>query len=1381
MSLLKLLFDIPEAGGESNFTVEEQEELMAFEHNLDDHLVGNFALPATDDQLNFLQGAGLQTEASLESVQDRVVFPVAYGTHNRHEVDSNHGAGVGKEVLPLMSMVIALENGHELGSSTIDHVTQELSGIVAPRTQEPVSLEQDSVPLKPLVPVLATPPENTACSVTLEPALVTLENAQVLELAVNSLQKDASSKKDHTSLKHQESGKAVWIKWRGKWQAAIQVRVEDCRVATLKAMPTYRKKEYVPIYLLTNRTYIWIDAQNICDISQNPEPLVTGLHSDWLRLVVDTGAPRRRTFLSLGWEMLDISDRLHILGVVERARYVSAWKEFAREATEATKYSELGSLLVRIHAVVEPVYVRQSWVKKRLSAWTEECIKAGTAAAVEKLTKECIRVILWDEAATLWEAPEQPVLDPGWTDWKGPAFDELTLPEDDIPVPADKTSRPFSSLSITPSPAQEKQYTGAKRGRKPKDRSVQSQHLASATRVTTRKQVKVETRNDAGPSSSAAMGTLPTHSMKNVQNYSTDHAEKTPDQVGGNTFATPVKDDGAVVKIEQLNPQLSDRRTQKHLKGAASNGNGGSKISGLSTDPINDKNLSRLVANMSVREKRSFIKARELLCQYMNEGLSLREEGNDGAQCNQMIDSIIDEFAKDLLSGEMLLKILASEKDRLAKIVLEGGLVSRKSSNIIWDVGLSGSHSGEFWKPEVKTVSNDASAWQSTPSPVQIGDKGACRDTRYLCSLCGQNFEQLCVLGKHWKEQHKREARLFEKCLLCRICDKSNAMFRNKTSVTRHLKKTHPNVSMSSQAWSVCLMCDKEYLDFDHLWQHVEDQHHNQWSNPDFARRVKSTLKPRMGQKRSFYCETFNTLWEVKQHKQILHRGPELLRSGTKRNFDAMNSMVTANDSKRVDVMPAKDTYKYSCRYCPMKFPVLPDLGRHHRTKHKDKTDELVKDQFPTNGMPSVQTRKTKHEETRGDWHPVPTGKGGDRDDNGKKWRYRARAKAKNASRGRSVSMKKRSGGAEAILQRMRAVKQVLKEQKKKRSLRKRDRKAESARRLAKLAGISGTLTPAPARVTTTDANRFKCRFCGMRFALLPDLAQHHQVEHSAVKQAFIANGRGECQTGIYTLTNDGIIGPLQGELLNRVPTAKSCWRLLAVPAVRIGFLMNLARAKLEIRWHQDKYLCPDGCKTYGAIQPVPSLEIDRSALAKSSSNACAGNNSQVGCSCTEDECSASTCDHMSMFDTDNTEAFTIDGKFIRGQFPYDEFGRIILDVGYMVYECNSSCQCKDPCRNRVLQKGVHLKLEVFISPHKGWGVRAAEAISRGTFVCEYVGEVLNDSEANKRGKRYDQVGCSYLYNIDAHLDVVGVKSISKPFVIDATKYGNVARFINHG
>lgn len=94
--------------------------------------------------------------------------------------------------------------------------------------------------------------------------------------------------------------------------------------------------------------------------------------------------------------------------------------------------------------------------------------------------------------------------------------------------------------------------------------------------------------------------------------------------------------------------------------------------------------------------------------------------------------------------------------------------------------------------------------------------------------------------------------------------------------------------------------------------------------------------------------------------------------------------------------------------------------------------------------------------------------------------------------------------------------------------------------------------------------------------------------------------------------------------------------------------------------------------------------------------------------------------------------------------------------------------------------------------------------------MCEYIGEVLNDEEANRRGERfypafafvlvrrsvllfvkklfkftkifrYDQDGCSYLYDIDAHID--GARGLSEgtvPYVIDATKYGNVSRFINH-
>lgn len=99
-----------------------------------------------------------------------------------------------------------------------------------------------------------------------------------------------------------------------------------------------------------------------------------------------------------------------------------------------------------------------------------------------------------------------------------------------------------------------------------------------------------------------------------------------------------------------------------------------------------------------------------------------------------------------------------------------------------------------------------------------------------------------------------------------------------------------------------------------------------------------------------------------------------------------------------------------------------------------------------------------------------------------------------------------------------------------------------------------------------------------------------------------------------------------------------------------------------------------------------------------------------------------------------------------------------ILQEGYLVYECNQMCSCPRMCPNRVLQNGVRVKLQVFKTEEKvnltvvslrfensltsklmwqGWAVRAGEAILRGTFICEYIGEVLDEQEANLRRKRY--------------------------------------------
>lgn len=68
------------------------------------------------------------------------------------------------------------------------------------------------------------------------------------------------------------------------------------------------------------------------------------------------------------------------------------------------------------------------------------------------------------------------------------------------------------------------------------------------------------------------------------------------------------------------------------------------------------------------------------------------------------------------------------------------------------------------------------------------------------------------------------------------------------------------------------------------------------------------------------------------------------------------------------------------------------------------------------------------------------------------------------------------------------------------------------------------------------------------------------------------------------------------------------------------------------------------------------------------------------------------------------------------------------------------------------------------------WGLFALEPIAAGEMVVEYVGEMVRSEVADVRERRYKAQGIdsSYLFRIDADA------------VLDATKRGNWARFINH-
>jgi len=122
---------------------------------------------------------------------------------------------------------------------------------------------------------------------------------------------------------------------------------------------------------------------------------------------------------------------------------------------------------------------------------------------------------------------------------------------------------------------------------------------------------------------------------------------------------------------------------------------------------------------------------------------------------------------------------------------------------------------------------------------------------------------------------------------------------------------------------------------------------------------------------------------------------------------------------------------------------------------------------------------------------------------------------------------------------------------------------------------------------------------------------------------------------------------------------------------------------------------------------------------------------------------------------------------------------------GVPIFECNKKCLCDEQCPNRVVQDGVTplegLQMTIFRTDNgRGWGVKTKKKIAKGTFVCIYVGEIINAAEALKRGKEYDQVGSTYLFDLDINEGDDNTPGEDCVYTVDALKVGNISHFINH-
>lgn len=89
-------------------------------------------------------------------------------------------------------------------------------------------------------------------------------------------------------------------------------------------------------------------------------------------------------------------------------------------------------------------------------------------------------------------------------------------------------------------------------------------------------------------------------------------------------------------------------------------------------------------------------------------------------------------------------------------------------------------------------------------------------------------------------------------------------------------------------------------------------------------------------------------------------------------------------------------------------------------------------------------------------------------------------------------------------------------------------------------------------------------------------------------------------------------------------------------------------------------------------------------------------------------------------------------------------------------------------CRNVSLRMQNTARIVCGHSTVHGWGVYASGLVRKGDLIGQYTGEVIEQQDGERRGRVYDQMRSSFLFNTTAE------------YVVDSTRIGNKLRYINH-
>lgn len=97
-------------------------------------------------------------------------------------------------------------------------------------------------------------------------------------------------------------------------------------------------------------------------------------------------------------------------------------------------------------------------------------------------------------------------------------------------------------------------------------------------------------------------------------------------------------------------------------------------------------------------------------------------------------------------------------------------------------------------------------------------------------------------------------------------------------------------------------------------------------------------------------------------------------------------------------------------------------------------------------------------------------------------------------------------------------------------------------------------------------------------------------------------------------------------------------------------------------------------------------------------------------------------------------------------------------------------CEAGGRCQNQKFQKREYAAVKPFCTSNRGWGLKCLEDIKEGHFVIEYIGDLIDEEECERRIQEKQAIEDNNFYFC----------TLDSTRIIDAGPKGNFSRFLNH-